>query len=270
MRLMSLRFFTSFKSLRFSVATLFALLFLKVEKMEKVEVIKLIGIFIFSAYNTQTKMNVSKLTNIINQSFQCVMRMSSVYNIDESHAVKHSMNVYHTANEIYQTELHKNKFLENQQTIIFASAILHDMCDRKYIEQESGLRVIYSYMNKHLTDDEFEIISKIITSMSYSKVKKNGYADLGEYQLAYHIVREADLLTAYDIDRCIMFGMNIDKLPYSLAMNRAITLFKDRVLTYRDDNLFITDYSKEKSAALHRNAVINLSLLNLLDGVPAK
>lgn len=215
-------------------------------------------------------MSVSKLTSIINQSFQCVMRMSSVYNIDESHGVKHSMNVYHNANEIYKSEIRKNKFLENQQTIIFASAILHDMCDKKYIDQDAGLRVIYSYMNKHLTDDEFKIITKIITTMSYSTVRKNGYADLGEYQLAYHIVREADLLAAYDIDRCIMFGMNIDKLPYSLAMNRAIGLFKDRVLTYRDDNLFVTDYSKDKSAMLHREAVINLSLLNTLDGVSAE
>ena len=211
-------------------------------------------------------MSVSRLTGIINQSFYCVMRMSSVYKIDESHAVKHSMTVYHTVNEIYKSELPQNKFLENQQSIIFASAILHDMCDKKYIEPESGLRVIQSYMNKYITDDEFEIITKIIMSMSYSKVKQNGYANMGEYQLAYHIVREADLLAAYDIDRCIMYGMNIDKIPYSNALNRAIGLFNNRVLTYRSDDLFVTQYSKDKSAKLHQEAVENMRLLNLLDG----
>jgi HD superfamily phosphodiesterase len=211
-------------------------------------------------------MSVSKLTSIINQSFHCVSRMSSVYNIDESHAVKHSMNVYHNANEIYKSELPQNKFLENQQTIIFASAILHDMCDKKYIDPENGLRVIHSYMNKYITDEDFETITKIITSMSYSKVKQNGYANMGEYQLAYHIVREADLLAAYDIDRCIMYGMNIDKMAYSVALNRAIGLFDARVLTYRSDNLFVTQYAKDKSAKLHQEAVENMKLLNLLDG----
>ena len=210
-------------------------------------------------------MSVSRLTNIINQSFYCVMRMSSVYKIDESHAVKHSMNVYHNANEIYKSELPHNKFLETQQTIIFASAILHDMCDKKYIEPESGLRVIQSYMDKYINEDEFKIITKIIMSMSYSKVKQNGYANMGEYQLAYHIVREADLLAAYDIDRCIMYGMNIDKIPYSTALNRAISLFDSRVLTYRSDDLFVTQYSKDKSDKLHKDALNNIKLLNILE-----
>ena len=210
-------------------------------------------------------MNVSsKLTSIINRSFGCVMRMSSVYNIDESHALKHSMNVYHNAYEIYKSELPTNKLIEKQQNIIFSSAILHDMCDKKYIDQDSGLRVIYSYMHTYLTDEEFDIISKIITTMSYSTVKKNGYSDLGEYQLAYHIVREADLLAAYDIDRCIMYGMNMDKIPYSEALNRAVSLFERRILTYRSDDLFVTQYSKDKSVKLHNDAVDNMKLLNIL------
>jgi hypothetical protein len=86
--------------------------------------------------------------------------------------------------------------------------------------------------------------------MSYSKVKKNGYPDLGEYQLAYHIVREADLLAAYDIDRCVIFGMAVTKLNYTDAFARATELYRERVLTYRSDGLFVTDWSKRKSLEL--------------------
>ena len=42
--------------------------------------------------------------------------------------------------------------------------------------------------------------------MSYSKVKVHGYPELGDYQLAYHIVRESDLLTAYNIPRSIVYN----------------------------------------------------------------
>ena len=43
--------------------------------------------------------------------------------------------------------------------------------------------------------------------MSYSKVNKNGFPELGNYQLCYNIVREADLLASYNIDRCIIYQM---------------------------------------------------------------
>ena len=50
-----------------------------------------------------------------------------------------------------------------------------------------------------------DVIGDIIGSMSYSKVKKNGFPELGDYQTEYNIVREADLLAAYDIDRAIIY-----------------------------------------------------------------
>jgi len=82
-------------------------------------------------------------------------------------------------------------------------------------------------------------------------VKKKGYPDLGEYQLAYHIVREADLLAAYDIHRCIIYGMAVDKMTYTMAVERATVLFAGRVLKYRDDGLFVTAWSQAKSLELH-------------------
>lgn len=92
------------------------------------------------------------------------------------------------------------------------------MCDKKYIDEVVGLKAIEEAMNDHLTNEELKAMISIITTMSYSKVKMNGYPDLAEYQTSYHIVREADLLAAHDIDRCIMFGMFNDGVEYSDAL----------------------------------------------------
>ena len=188
---------------------------------------------------------------MINRAFKCVMHFTKEYNIDESHSIKHSIEVMRFAENIFKSELPKNPYLSNQKTIILAAAILHDMCDQKYVPDESeAISEIREFMRGHLTDGELDIIVAIITTMSYSKVKKHGYPDLGEYQLAYHIVREADLLAAYDIDRCIIFGMAVTKLDYTDAVARATELYKDRVMKYISDNLFVTEFSKARSVEL--------------------
>ena len=188
------------------------------------------------------------MTDLINQAFQCVMDLTAKYNIDESHSLKHSMEVRQFANDIYDSELEANPHLVDQKMIILLSAILHDMCDHKYVDVDVGIAEIGRYMCDF---PDFPIVAQIITTMSYSKVKKNGYPDLGIYQLAYHIVREADLLAAYDIDRCIIFAMSVHKLDYRDATARANELFTERVMKYIDDGLFVTEYSKRKAGELH-------------------
>jgi hypothetical protein len=98
------------------------------------------------------------------------------------------------------------------------------------------------------------MIVTIIRTISYSKVKKIGYPVLGEYQLAYNIVRESDLLSAYDIDRCVIYGMYHDNYDYSKALSIAIDLFETRIFNMRKDKLFKTDFSKRESLKLHKKA----------------
>ena len=191
------------------------------------------------------------MTDFINLAFKCVVGLTKKYNIDDSHGLKHSMEVFRFANNIYDSEVVSNPHLSGQKDVIMLSAILHDMCDKKYVGEAEGLAEIERYMRDF---PDFPIIAKIITTMSYSKVKKNGYPDLGIYQLAYHIVREADLLAAYDIDRCIIFAMAVHKMDYSEATVRASELFKERVMKYIYDGLFVTEYSKRKAGELHREA----------------
>ena len=198
------------------------------------------------------------LSNLINNCFRYVIETSNTYKIDESHALKHSMEVFKFSKKIYESELNKNPFLKDQQKIIFTAAIGHDMCDKKYMNETDGILKYKTYLSNQMPSNDIEVMGKIIETMSYSKVKKNGYPELGKYQLAYHIVREADLLASYDIDRCIIFGMYIEKLDYNKALKRAIELFKNRELKYINENLFITDFSKNEALEKHKKAEENL------------
>ena len=213
-------------------------------------------------------MRVSNLPKLINAAFNFVILTSKNYNIDESHSLKHSMDVFNNANKIYDSEVKNNLYLEKQKTIIQVSAILHDMCDKKYMDEKVGVQNINYHMSEHMPQKELDIVSNIISTMSYSKVKKNGYPDLGEYQMAYHSVREADLLSAYDVDRSTIYQMQHDNYNYVDSLQKVIELFKNRVLKYIDDDLFITNYSKEKSLFLHQQSEKDiLYLKNLQDSL---
>jgi HD superfamily phosphodiesterase len=171
------------------------------------------------------------------------------------------MEVYNFALRIYESELPMNSYLEEQKDIIVVAAILHDTIDKKYVAEADGIEEIRKYLNGFVTPEKLDIIFQIITTMSYSTVKKNGFPLLGDYQLAYHIVREADLLAAYDIDRCIMYSMYTKNANYSEALDAAIVLFDHRVLKHRKDRLFVTNYSKKLSVKLHKKAKEDIEIL---------
>ena len=188
---------------------------------------------------------------LLDSAFQCVRELSVLYRIDESHSVKHSMDVLAFTMESYKFHVSRYTPLIHQQRVLYAAAVVHDMCDKKYVEEEVGLRAIHDYLHVHLTPEEFNMLSRIITTMSYSRVRTYGYPELYEWQLGYHIVREADLLASYDMDRCILYGMYRENLPYTEALIRARTLYQNRVLRYISDGMFMTEYGCSKAHELH-------------------
>ena len=180
----------------------------------------------------------------------------NAFRIDESHGLSHAMNVLHHSHNILQSELSKNPFLEQQRNIIYTSAILHDICDKKYMTPKHGIRRIknFLYTNTSLTYDEIETSSTIMETMSYSTVKQYGYPDLGEYQKSYHIVREADLLAAYDFDRSIIYNMNNVDDRFVESFDNAFQLFGNRVFMHGQHDLLVTDYTKSLSKKLEQDA----------------
>ena len=189
--------------------------------------------------------------NLLNNIFNFILLVTNKYNIDESHGIRHSMEVLHYAHDIYNNEINNNPELKEQKQIIFTSALLHDMCDKKYMDENEGIKEIENFLKDKLSEKDIKITTQIITTMSYSKVKKYGYPNLGKYQLAYHIVREADLLSAYDFERCIIYNINKLNGDFNTAYNDASYVFNNRVLKHLDDNLFVTTYSKNLGTKLH-------------------
>jgi HD superfamily phosphodiesterase len=198
--------------------------------------------------------------NLLNYLFEYVILTSKEFNIDDSHSLSHSINVLDYASRIYQSEIETKPCLLYKKKIIYTSAIIHDMCDKKYMNETEGVERIKTELTNEkkyeLSQNDIDSIIKIISTMSYSTVKIKGYpTDLNENQMAYHIVREADLLCSYDIDRCIVYQMMKNKDTYTNSISVAIDLFENRVLKYIDDGLFITDFSKRESQVLHNMAL---------------
>ena len=108
------------------------------------------------------------MEQIISKAFDLVILLSKKFNIDESHSLKHSMEVYNFALRIYESELHMNAYLEEQKDIIVLAAILHDTIDKKYVAEEDGIEEIRKHLNGIVTVEKFDVIFQIITTMSYS------------------------------------------------------------------------------------------------------
>lgn len=194
--------------------------------------------------------------------YNYVITTVSKYNIDESHGLSHSMNILTYANKIYNEEIIKQSSIKQHEKIIYIAAILHDMCDKKYMDQNAGINDINNFIESLKDDDnvsivttvEQKIIIDIISTISYSYVKINGFPDHGEYQTAYNIVREADLLCAYDFDRCMIYQMYTQNYSLDNAYKDATQLFNVRMFTHMSDGLLFTQYAKNNHERLVQNA----------------
>jgi HD superfamily phosphodiesterase len=194
--------------------------------------------------------------SLLNKLFHFVLLTTKKYNIDESHGVSHSMNVLRYASEIYDDEVQKYPILKQHEKIIYVCATIHDMCDKKYMSQDEGIDEIDDFLEDNkLTPVEINVVKLIISTMSYSTVKKHGFPNLGPYKRAYHIVREADLLSAYDFDRCMIYNMHKRNGNVEEAFLDASKLFDIRVMKHNEDGLFLTNCAREKSLILESQSL---------------
>jgi len=132
---------------------------------------------------------------MIQQAFDCVKHFVEKYNIDESYSINHSNEVMRIANDIYMSELIHNPHIFPQQTVILAASILHDIC--RHVNKSDAILEIRDFMSSHVTSSDLDIIVSLLSPIP---VKNNECRDLSEYQLAYDIIREAYLLSTYDMN----------------------------------------------------------------------
>jgi len=197
----------------------------------------------------------------LNDLFTFVLMMTKKYNIDPSHSEGHSMDVIRFADENYRSQLDMFPHLQDQTNVIYTSAVLHDMCDKKYMNQDEGIKNIDLFLKDKLNEEELYYTKRIMETMSYSTVKKYGYPDLGPYQMAYHVVREADLLSSYNFDRSVIYHLNRGNSLTSSYCN-ALELFDNRVFNYHSDKLLLSDYAQQMSVPLSITALKQMTSWN--------
>lgn len=204
------------------------------------------------------------MSSFFDSLLQFVVATSVKYNIDESHGLGHSMDVLYYANKIFDAEIALNPLdlVATHERIIYTAAVVHDMCDRKYMDDvgEGRARIDHLLTELKVPVSERRVVIDIVDSMSYSKVKDTGFPSHGEYQRAFHIVREADLLSAYDFDRCMLYQMhNMSKMTSSSsacsadsasgdmesAFKDAETLFRVRMFRHKADGMLTTQYAQD-------------------------
>ena len=189
------------------------------------------------------------------------VQFSSIkYKIDESHALGHSMNVLYYAQQIYNTEVIKTPILRNQEQVIYSAAMIHDLYDRKY--PAPTIPSIRTLLQFKLKTHDIDAVEQIVNTMSYSKVKTDGYPKLGKYQTAYHIVREADLLASYDFDRTMIYHMYHNTDDIFNTFKESKEFFENRVMKYNNNNIFLTDYGRTKSRELQIKSIEQIKSWN--------
>jgi len=169
--------------------------------------------------------------------FSFIERQCVKYNIDESHGLKHAKGTLKRAQDILKV---LPSVSETEECITLYSAALHDMCDSKYCQDQGASNDILEFLlSIGWNIEDIEVVLKIIKSMSYSKLKntmeqgKPVFPFHGQWQRAYHVARNADLLEGFIVARCVLYNKQIHPTKTEDEhWQRARELFEKRVFTY--------------------------------------
>jgi HD superfamily phosphodiesterase len=185
------------------------------------------------------------------------------YGIDSSHDTSHAIRVMELAVNFAQNDLLPN----DEIYVCILASMLHDTIDKKYMNEDEAAIDVENWLRDNGIKNELRIATmKIITNMSYStclkkKLKgKNPYPDdLGRFTTAYHIVRHADLIDAYDPQRCydyVLSKLSDKYVTDDEQKKQVLVTFTKRILLYISDNWIFRPDSLLIAQKRHDEAVI--------------
>lgn len=201
-------------------------------------------------------MSIEKIMGFIKST--CIL-----FQIDESHGFDHSMKTL-----LWSLKITKDMTITNHESqVIKIACLLHDMCDKKYMDEMFGAyRIKLFLMDLKLNQLIIEDILFIITTMSYSKVIKNGYPNFdGDESLekCYHIVRNSDLLESYDPERCIAYHIIRCNGTREEGILKMVDIFETRILRLIENGYINIQSAKEYATKLHDKAITQLETYKL-------
>jgi hypothetical protein len=158
--------------------------------------------------------------------------------IDDSHGLKHAKSCLDWFDTLL---IHENEEISEEEHLIGTYSIaLHDMCDHKYTNVDAAVPLLHMFLVTQIGLEYADVCIAIITSMSYSKMRRvNGaivFPDHGRWQRVYHLVRHADLLDAYNVGRCFAYTRHSQPLiSDETCWNIVQGVFDNRIFKYVSD-----------------------------------
>jgi len=136
------------------------------------------------------------------------------WGVDDSHNHVHALDVLRLAFRIMPSSVPRTVMEK-----VMVCALLHDTIDRKYMlteaAREQETRDLGRFLRHSLgySVTEASRLETIMTDMSYHKTVREGRFVVPssivdaeeETQTVYHLVRQADLLSSYDIERMLLY-----------------------------------------------------------------
>ena len=181
------------------------------------------------------------------------------YEIDESHGLRHAKGTLMRANEIL---LSLSDVTQEERRMTLYAAAIHDTCDSKYTDVKEAAKEIGYFLRSQLwSPEQIDALINIVTSMSYSKLKKSlssgqiEYPNHGKWQRAYHVARHADLLEGYIVARCVIYNQHIfPEKSMDEHWERASEIFAERAFTYCSEGWIFLPYAITLAKTLEQEA----------------
>ena len=186
---------------------------------------------------------------LLKKSIPIIKKHAEKYNVDESHNHLHSLEV---ANYCLSLIHFENNLSKTEQDIAILGSIFHDTIDDKYIPSfENTDELLQSYLEQ-VVGKHSKLIEPVILfskSMSYSKTVKRQkdksltleipkYIQTHPYVRAFHLMRNADLLSSYNLKRCLLYRSQRNETRDSVLLyDEMQELYWDRMHLLRKYNI---------------------------------
>lgn len=206
-------------------------------------------------------------------SYQLAKQLSVAGHVDNSHNHEHSKEVLFWSLEIMERLPFQLSKLEVD--MIGQCSILHDFMDSKYINFSNEIRV---HLIRYYTKPHVDIMMNIMNSMSYSKIVLSDntiyypdWVSMSPFKNVFHVTREADLLSSYNIARMIEFRIynpnyrvptRPNQKPEECIKIDVKKLYFERMDTLIDRNLFVHKSTVKLAKSLAEISKLKLGLMD--------
>jgi hypothetical protein len=155
---------------------------------------------------------------MINNVYDWTVKRSYEYMIDDSHNHIHSREVLYHFLELKENTKFFDNFDEKKYQCAILGCLLHDMMDKKYMDENKGLYDIINFLkNEKVDNDIIDSLSTFLPTVSYSKtvITKENKLELSvptkiknhEFYQCFEAIRVSDLISSYNLQRTLMYQL---------------------------------------------------------------